>query len=108
MEKVVFTPLQAGDASSGADFARAKRHKKLSARLNSAAARYKMAKLKRQSLYVLLFLLVIHTAAFVATRVLLADERSHVNSVCSPLLHMLFVMPADQNLQYGIVIFTMH
>ncbi|KAL3155070.1 hypothetical protein ABBQ38_011135 [Trebouxia sp. C0009 RCD-2024] len=72
---------EAGDVSSGADFARAKRHKKLSARLNSAAARSQMVWLKRHAVYVLLFLVVTHTAAFVATRVLVGSETSQVGSV---------------------------
>lgn len=67
--------------SSGADFARAKRHKKLSARLNSSAARSRMTWLKRHSVYVLLFLLVTHTGGFIATRVLLGDLKAHVASV---------------------------
>ena len=71
--------------SSGADFARAKRHKKLSARLNSATARSKMTWLKRHSIYVLLFLIATHTGGFIATRLLLASEKSQVASVCSLL-----------------------
>lgn len=73
--------MQAGDVSSGADFARAKRHKKLSARLNSATARARMTWLKRHSVYVLLFLLVTHTGGFIATRVLLESLKAHVTSV---------------------------
>ncbi len=73
--------LQDGDVSSGADFARAKRHKKLSARLNSPTARSKIVRLQRHSIYVLLFLILTHTGAFIATRVLLGDEKSHVASV---------------------------
>ena len=81
MQDVGLLTLQAGDVSNAADFARAKRHKKLSARLNSAAARSKMTWLKRHAIYVLLFLIVTHTAGFIATRVLLASEKSHVASV---------------------------
>lgn len=82
--------LQGGDVSSGADFARAKRYKKLTARLNSATARSKMTWLRRHSLYVLLFLIAAHTGGFIATRLLLASQKSHVASVCT-LLHYIYV-----------------
>ena len=82
--------LQGGDVSSGADFARAKRYKKLTARLNSATARSKMTWLRRHSLYVLLFLIAAHTGGFIATRLLLASQKSHVASVCT-LLHFIYI-----------------
>ena len=85
--------LQAGDASSGADFARAKRHKKLSARLQSAAARSKMSMLKRQSTYVMGLLVLLHIGAFAATRVLLNQEKAYVHSV-SNLVHCDMFRPA--------------
>ena len=73
--------IQAGDITGGADFARAKRYKKLTARLSSAQAKSKMAKLRSQSMYVMLFLIAIHTGAFAATRVLVAKQKSQVTAV---------------------------
>ncbi len=73
--------LQAGDITGGADFARAKRYKKLTARLSSAQAKSRMAKLRSQSMYVLLFLIVIHVGAFAATRILQSQQKSHVTAV---------------------------
>ena len=73
--------VQAGDITGGADFARAKRYKKLAARLSSAQAKSKMAKLRSQSMYVMLFLIAIHTGAFAATRVLVAKQKSQVTAV---------------------------
>ena len=90
--------LQGGDVSSGADFARAKRYKKLTARLNSATARSKMTWLRRHSLYVLLFLIAAHTGGFIATRLLLASQKSHVASVCT-LLHYIYMLSFNQAYQ---------
>ena len=73
--------LQAGDITGGADFARAKRFKKLTARLSSAQAKSKMAKLRSQTMYVLLFLMVIHIGAFAATRILIAEQKTHIEAV---------------------------
>ena len=42
-----------------------------------------MVWLKRHSVYVLLMLLVTHTAAFTVTRVLLQSEKTQVGSVCT-------------------------
>ncbi|DBB01294.1 TPA: hypothetical protein ACH3X3_011692 [Trebouxia sp. C0006] len=72
---------EAGDITGGADFARAKRFKKLTARLSSAQAKTKMARLRSQTMYVLLFLMVIHIGAFAATRILIAEQKTHIEAV---------------------------
>ncbi|DBA80194.1 TPA: hypothetical protein ACH3X2_007658 [Trebouxia sp. C0005] len=74
---------EAGDITGGADFARAKRFKKLTARLSSAQAKSKMARLRSQTMYVLLFLMVIHIGAFAATRVLIAEQKTNIEAVTS-------------------------
>ena len=73
--------MQAGDITGGADFARAKRFKKLTAKLSSPQAKDKMARLRSQSVYVLLFLIVIHIGAFAATRILGAQNKTYVTAV---------------------------
>ena len=73
--------VQAGDITGGADFARAKRHKKLSARLTSAQVKKRSSRLRSQAMYVLLFLVVIHSAAFIATRVLISQYKNHIMQV---------------------------
>ena len=85
--------LQADDITGGADFARAKRYKKLTARLSSAEAKARMAKLRRQSVYVLLFLVLIHSAAFAVSRVLIKEAKDLVVAVrhLVPTMHALVV-----------------
>ena len=79
--------LQAGDITGGADFARAKRHKKLTARLSGAQVKSRSARLRSQAMYVLLFLVVMHTAAFAATRVLISQYKQHITQVQSRPMH---------------------
>ena len=46
-----------------------------------------MARLRSQTMYVLLFLMVIHIGAFAATRILIAEQKTHIQAVWRLLLH---------------------
>ncbi len=46
-----------------------------------------MARLRSQTMYVLLFLMVIHIGAFAATRILIAEQKTHIEAVWRLLLH---------------------
>ena len=46
-----------------------------------------MARLRSQTMYVLLFLTVIHVGAFAATRILIAEQKTHIEAVWRLLLH---------------------
>ena len=46
-----------------------------------------MARLRSQTMYVLLFLMVIHIGAFAATRILIAEQKTHIEAVWHLLPH---------------------
>ncbi len=46
-----------------------------------------MARLRSQTMYVLLFLMVVHIGAFAATRILIAEQKTHIEAVWRLLPH---------------------
>ena len=66
---------------NAADFARAKRYKKLTAKLNSGQTKAKSDAWRRHAQLAILFLAVIHTAAFIVSRVMLSSQTEYVNLV---------------------------
>ena len=72
---------QGGDNMNAADFARAKRYKKVTAKLNTGQVKAKSDRWRRHAQAVLLFLIVVHTAAFVVSRVLSTTQKSYISLV---------------------------
>ena len=66
---------------NAADFARAKRYKKLTAKLNSGQTKAKSDSWRKHAQLAILFLAVIHTAAFITSRVMLSSQSSFVTLV---------------------------
>ena len=66
---------------NAADFARAKRYKKVTAKLNTGQVKAKSDRWRKHAQYVLLFLITVHTAAFIASRVLTNTQRNYISLV---------------------------
>lgn len=73
--------MQGGDNMNAADFARAKRYKKVTAKLNTGQVKAKSDTWRKHAQRVLLFLIVVHTVGFIVTRVLTSTQHSYVDLV---------------------------
>jgi hypothetical protein len=78
--------LQAGaeDNVGSADFARAKRYKKVIKLLNSNRTRKAISALKARSKQIMVALVLVHVAVFATTRILLNTHQSLLDQVRPP------------------------